>query len=94
MDTGTGGNMAAVPPAGGTNWGDVIGMASQSALQWYSTVTQKPVQSGRPGSLMGNVFGADLGSGSGTTIGVAASPIASLLVVAVIVVGVVLIIKR
>lgn len=86
--------MAAQAPPGGTNWGDVIGMASQSALQWYSTVTQKPVQSGRPPSLMGNVFGSDLGSGSGTTFGTAASPVASLLVVAVIVVGIVLLVRR
>jgi len=79
--------------SGGPNWADVVGVANQSALQWYSTVTQKPVAPGAPGSMMQNVFGTDFRGGP-TVLGQTASPIGVVLVIAVVVVGLVLIARR
>ena len=81
------------PMATSQNIADIIGVANQSALQWYSTVTQKPVATGAPGSMMQNVFGTDFRGGP-TVIGQTASPIAIVLVIAVVVVGVVLVARR
>lgn len=77
----------------GKQLADVIGVANQSALQWYSTVTQKPVATGGPGSMMQNVFGTDFRGGP-TVIGQTASPIGLVLVIAIVVVGAVLIARR
>ena len=72
---------------------DLVQVGSQAALQWYSTVTQKPVRPGAPTSAMQNVFGTDLRGGP-TTLGQTASPIGVVLVIAIIAVVVVLVAKR
>lgn len=72
---------------------DVIGVANQSALQWYATVTQKPVQTGAPSSTLRNVFGADFAGGP-TVLGQTTSPIGIVLIIAVVVLGVVLIARK
>lgn len=77
----------------GTNWAAIINAANTTALTWYSTVTQKPIQSGAPPTVMRNVFGTDFGGGptiEGQTFG-ALGPI---LVLAIVVGGVVLLVKR
>ena len=40
----------------------VIMAGNDAALRWYSTVTEKPMATQRPASVMGGVFGADFGS--------------------------------
>jgi len=72
---------------------DLVSVGNQAALQWYSTVTQKPVQTGTPRSTMQNVFGADL-SGGATMLGKTTSPIGIILVIAIVVVGVVLVARK
>lgn len=78
---------------GDTNWGELILYANQAAMGWYSTVTQKPVQTGQPGSAMRNVFGADLSAGP-TLVGQTASPLSVVLVLAIVVTGVVLLVRK
>jgi hypothetical protein len=73
--------------------GDLIGVANQSALQWYATMTNKPVQAGAPGSLMRNVFGSDF-SGGPSLVGQTAAPVGTLILAAIVVAGVVLIVRR
>jgi len=72
---------------------DLISVGNQSALQWYSTVAQKPVATGMPSSTMRNVFGTDF-SGGPTVLGQTASPIGLILIVAIVVVGVVLVTRK
>lgn len=72
---------------------NLISVGNQSALQWYSTVTQKPVATGAPNSMMQNVFGTDLRGGP-TLLGQTASPVGLVLVIAIVVIGVVLVAKR
>lgn len=46
----------------GAEWADVIQAGTGSFLQVYSTVTQKPIATQRPSSVMDVITGTDLGT--------------------------------
>lgn len=68
---------------------ETVAVMNQGALQWYATVTQKPIQSGLPPSVMRNVLGTDL-SGGPTALGQTASSLLPVLILGVLVFGVVM----
>ena len=77
----------------GEQWANTVGVLNQGALSWYATITNKPVQSGQPTSLMRTVTGTDLGGGA-TIMGQSVSPLSLLVLAGILVAGVVLVIKR
>jgi hypothetical protein len=68
-------------------------VANASALQWFSTATGKPIQTGAPRTAMGDVFGTDF-SGGPTVEGRTFGAIGPILVLAIIAGAVVLIVRR
>lgn len=71
---------------------DFWAVANGAALQWYSTATQKPISTGAPPTLMGNVFGTDFRGGP-TITGQAFGSLGPILVLAIVAGAVVLIIR-
>jgi hypothetical protein len=72
---------------------NLVAVGNQSALQWYSTVTQKPIGATGPESVMGNVFGTDFRGGP-TVIGQTVSPFGVVMMFGIVAVAVVLIFRR
>lgn len=77
----------------GEQWANTVGVLNQGALSWYATITNKPVQSGQPTSLMRQVTGTDLGGGA-TIGGQTISPVSLLVLAGILVGGIVLIVRR
>ena len=72
---------------------NVAGIVNQSALGWYSTITGKPIQSGVPSSWLQSAVGADFRGGP-TAIGQTAAPLSLIIVVALVVLGGVLVVRK
>lgn len=72
---------------------NVASVVNQNALGWYSTITGKPIQSGAPSSWMQSAIGTDLRGGP-TVLGQTASPLSVIALVAIIVLGGVLIVRK
>lgn len=73
----------------GSEWAEIIMAGNQAFLMDYATITQKPIQTTRPSSVMGVLTGSDLSTG-GQTSGIAGS---SIVVLVALVIGAVLIFK-
>lgn len=74
------------------NIASAVAIASPTVLQWYATITQKPVQPGYPDSLMRRAVGSDLGDQG--PVSALSSTAGLVLVVAVVGVVVVLLSRR
>lgn len=77
----------------GEQWANTVGVLNQSALGWYATITNKPIASGAPDSLMRRTLGTDL-SGGPTPLGQSVSPVGIIVLAGILVAGVVLLVRR